>query len=105
MLALGWIICGIAACAVAVSKNRSGIGWFFLGILLGPIALLMVGFMPKLEPEPEISNVLSDPGPLPWEEEQVQEKTCPYCAETIKAAAIVCKHCGRDLPSEQADPK
>lgn len=25
------------------------------------------------------------------------EKACPYCAETIKAAAVVCKHCGREL--------
>lgn len=25
-------------------------------------------------------------------------KPCPFCAELIKAAAIVCKHCGRDLP-------
>src|SRR3990170_54207 len=25
-------------------------------------------------------------------------KQCPYCAETIKKAAIVCKHCGRELP-------
>ena len=27
----------------------------------------------------------------------VDTKTCPYCAEVIKAAAIVCKHCGRDV--------
>ena len=24
-------------------------------------------------------------------------KTCPFCAEDIKDAAIVCKHCGREL--------
>lgn len=25
-------------------------------------------------------------------------KECPYCAEIVKAKAVVCKHCGRDLP-------
>lgn len=32
-------------------------------------------------------------------EESNDTKVCPFCAETIKAAAIVCKHCGRDLPA------
>jgi hypothetical protein len=40
-----WLICGIGAAMVASSKGRDTCGWFFIGVLIGPFALLVVGFM------------------------------------------------------------
>lgn len=28
------------------------------------------------------------------------EKECPFCAEVVKRKAILCKHCGKDIPPE-----
>lgn len=74
-----WIVCGIGAAAIASSKGRSAGVWFLGGLLLGPIGLLIVGFMGA--PAPSVSSV----------------RKCPFCAETILREAKVCKHCGREV--------
>jgi hypothetical protein len=48
LLIIFWIICGVAAGAIAGAKGRSAIVWFVLGIALGPLMVLAVGFMPSV---------------------------------------------------------
>lgn len=40
-----WVICGIGASMIARSKGRSGCGWVIAGFVIGPLAILIVGFM------------------------------------------------------------
>ena len=49
--AVGWGTLALINAGLAQGKNRDGLAWFFLSLLLGPIAtFLLVAFCDKLPP-------------------------------------------------------
>lgn len=56
-----WIISIIATPVIAVvAKNRNGVGWFFLGVILGPVALAIILLLPKLKAETRVEISLKE---------------------------------------------
>jgi hypothetical protein len=82
IIVLVWFMIGAATGFIAGGKGRSDIGWFVLGILFGPFSLIVVACLPAVKPE------------------ETDARPCPFCAEPIKMAAVVCKHCARDVPAQ-----
>ena len=83
-----WVFFSFIAADIATRKGRSGIGFFFLSILLTPL----IGI---------ISAIIATPTQNQVEDDKVKSgsaKKCPFCAEIIKKDAVVCHFCKRDLP-------
>lgn len=83
-----WLACSVLCWVVANSKNRFAGIWFVIGLFLGPLALLAVGFMPTVE---------RAQGPSPK-----THVKCPDCRELVIIDAKVCKHCGCKLVPQTA---
>ena len=85
-LLLLWRLFGIVCAVVASQKGRSGVGWFFVGCLLGIFGLIWVLVLPSNQQLLEATSF-----------QKGQTKVCPYCAEHIRPEATVCRSYGRGL--------
>jgi hypothetical protein len=69
-------------------------GWTFIGWVIA-LAMAVSNPSPPVVVQQKLPTAALQPT-------AAAERVCPFCAEDIRAAAVVCKHCGRDLPSESA---
>lgn len=82
-----WLLFGVASAMVANSKGRSGAGFFFLGVLLGPIGLLGAAVSSRDTGRNVKAGLQSG-----------QLRTCPFCAEAINSLAVICPNCRQSVP-------
>ena len=83
-----WIVLTVVASKTAAKKGRPTGMVIFLSIVLSPLIGIIVALAMGEDKDAIESKEVASGG----------QRKCPFCAEMVKSEAIVCKHCGKELP-------
>lgn len=72
ILIIIWLLCGFGSMAIANQRGGSGCGGFALGVILGPLGILLAFAF-------------------------FNGKKCPLCQKTVSKDATKCPHCQSEL--------
>jgi len=96
------VVCGAAGVLIGNIKGRSVAG-FWLGFLFDVFGLIVIAVLPatplaeaqrRAQIDAAAEALLDSPSESQTEPTR---RPCPWCAEAIKPAAVVCRYCGRDV--------
>lgn len=95
-LLIVWL--GVAALTAyfATTKGRSGVSWFFLGLLFSAFALFALWLLNPVGIDDRQSYEIAKKYGV-----SARYRKCPLCAEVIQREAVKCKHCMSDLEPVQ----
>lgn len=89
MIFFWWILFAVVIAAFARSRGRSFFLYLILSLLLSPVIGLIIALISGTDTKRLERRAVA----------RGKVMLCPFCAEPIQPAAVVCKHCGRDLPA------
>lgn len=82
---------------IAFKKNKSNSSAIFLLNLFAGWTIICWIIAAVWASSVDVVDVM--PNKMTKNDDEQDTKTCPYCAETVKKAAVRCRHCGSSLES------
>ena len=90
---LGWLFCAFSTSSLARANGRDHQVWFALGLLLGPLALVIGFLMFRSGGERQRRKRYGEGGQY-----DVPEMVrCPKCGESVPKSYGTCQFCGASL--------